>query len=118
MDLVTGRGCGETAVVGGDDAFAAKHARETEDALGDQLGVLHKRNAVGHDPRDDDFVVREIDLLPDPPLVFVPRIGRLDRVRASADLQHQIDKVFQVQVVDAWCDIGAIAGVETHAILG
>ena len=50
MDFVTRGGCGETAVIGGDDAFAAKHARETEDAFGDQLGVLHKRNAVGYDP--------------------------------------------------------------------
>ena len=47
----------ETAIGAGDDILAAHHPGESQDAVGDELGVLDDVGGVADDPRDQDLAV-------------------------------------------------------------
>ena len=51
-----------------------------DQALGDQLRVLHQVRGVADHARHQDLAVRQLDVLPDLPLVLVAHVGRLDAV--------------------------------------
>ena len=53
-------------------------------------------------------------MLPDAPLMVVARIGRLEGVGASVDLQEQVDNVLQAHFMDAGADIDTVAGVKAY----
>ena len=56
------------------------------DAVGDQLRMLDEvRGRIDH-ARDDDLAVRQLDVLPDLPLVPVARVGARERHRLRAPL--------------------------------
>ena len=48
--------------------------------------------------------------------MLMARVGGLERIGAGVDLQHQIDEVLQLHVVDARADVDAVAGVVADAI--
>ena len=50
--------------------------------------------------------------------MFVTRVSGLDQICPGANFQHQVDKVFQLKIINPRRDIDAVAGVEAHTILG
>src|SRR5206468_7785776 len=58
-------GGGEAAVGARDDVVASHDPREPDDALGDQLGVLHEVGSVADDAGDQDHPGRWLELLED-----------------------------------------------------
>src|SRR5215471_1317803 len=85
----------ESAICAGDDVFLANHTRVVLDAPRDQLRMLHHVRLVRDDAWNQDLAFGQLDVLPDHPLVLVPRIRRLDRVRLGIDLQNQVDDVLE-----------------------
>src|SRR6266536_1382205 len=69
---------GEAAVGAGDDALPAYHVGEAYDPLRHQPWVLDVVGLHVDHADDQSLVVGQLHLLPDLPLVLVPRIGRLD----------------------------------------
>src|SRR5713101_3074060 len=70
---------GEAAIGAGDDVLPSHDPGEADDALGDQLGVLHQVGGVADHARDQDHPGRWLELLEDVVLVLVPRISGLER---------------------------------------
>src|SRR5688572_13652616 len=68
-------GGGEAAVGAGDDVLTPHEAGEADDALGDQLGVLHQVGGVADHARDEDHPVGRAELLEHVVLVLVARVG-------------------------------------------
>ena len=60
--------------------FSRRPLREALDPVGDDLRVLDHVGRVADDARQDLLAVRQLDVLPDPPLVLVADVGRLERV--------------------------------------
>ncbi|WP_406688481.1 hypothetical protein REH65_18625 [Saccharopolyspora sp. ID03-671] len=56
----------------------------------DDVGVVRDH------ARDELLAVRQLHLLPHPPLVLVPRVGLFHRVGTGADLQDQVDDVAEL----------------------
>ena len=83
----------EAAIGRGDDALAADEIGEPEDAVGDEIGVLDDVGRVADDPRQDQPIVGQFDVLPDLPLVLMPDIAGLERIGLGVDRQHQLDDV-------------------------
>ena len=52
-------------------------------------------------PGISDLPSGSLTLFPDPPFVLVARVGRLERIRAGVDPQHDVDDVLQLHVVHA-----------------
>src|SRR5206468_4789205 len=51
-----------------------------------------------------------------PALVLVPRVRGLEGVGAGADLQHHVDEVLQLQIVNARADVDPVAGVPADPV--
>ena len=79
----------KTAVGTGHDVLPSHQVGKADDALGHELGMLDDIAGVTDDPRHERLAVREPHVAPDLPLVFVPRVGGLDRVAAGAHLQDR-----------------------------
>src|SRR2546429_4866399 len=69
-------GGGESAVGARDDVVASHDPSEPDDALGDQLGVLHQVGGVADDAGDQDHLGWRLELLEDVVLVLVAGVGR------------------------------------------
>src|SRR5262249_12016824 len=70
----------ETTVAAGDHALPPDGPREADNALRDQLRVLHQICRVGDDTGDNRLALRQPHPLPDVVLVLVTRVGGLERV--------------------------------------
>src|SRR6516165_8447374 len=77
----------EAAIGAGNDVLAPHDAGKSQDAVGDELGMLDDVGGVADDPRDQDLALGQFDVLPNSPFVRVANIARLDRERAGAHLQ-------------------------------
>src|SRR6266849_1671218 len=66
---------GKATIGAGDDVLPSHDPGEANDALGDQLGVLHQVGGVADHARDQDHTGRWLELLEDVVLVLVPRIS-------------------------------------------
>src|SRR6266571_1837788 len=106
----------ETAVGTGDHVLPPDGPREANDPLPDQLRVLHQICRVGDDAGDNRLALRQPHRLPDVVLVLVTRVGGLERVGASVDLEHDVDDVLERHVVYTRANVDAVAGVEAHAV--
>src|SRR5580704_6112390 len=71
MHFAGGREAGEAAIGAGDDVLAPDDLGKPPDALGDRLGMLDEVRAVRDDAGDQQLAVRQLRLLPRPPLVLV-----------------------------------------------
>jgi len=88
------------AVVGtGNDALATHQRCVPADSLGDQLPMLDVVGLKLEHPRNEDLALRETDALKEPPLVRVPRIGRLERHTARAGCEDDVDNVRERHIV-------------------
>ena len=94
------------------------HSRESQDALGDKLRMFDDVRAVADDAGNQDLAFRQFDVLPDPPFVFVARIGGLDEIGAGADFQNEIDDLPQGNVGRVRTGPASPADVIAHAIFG
>ena len=92
--------------------------REPDEALGDELRVLDDVRVVGDDAGDEHLAVRQLDVLPQPPLVLVARVGLLDQVVAGAHLEDEVDHVGERRVVHVGAVPAAEADVVADALLG
>ena len=91
-------------------------AGEAADALGDQLGVLDEHGRLRDRAWNQHGPFGELHGLPHPPLVLVPRVRGLERVGAGADLQHDVDEVLELEVVDPRADVDAVASMPADAL--
>src|ERR1700740_950139 len=117
MYLAGSREAGETAIGPGDHILPPDDLGEPSAALGDRLGMLDKIRAMGNDAGDHNFPVRQFDLLPDAPLVLVPRVASLERVGAGVHPHHDVDNLFQLEIVHSRTHVDAVARVITYPLL-
>ncbi len=80
--------------------------------------MLDDVRRVTNDPWDDDLSFRKPHIFPDPPFVFVAGVGRLERVPASLDLQHQVDDVPELDVSRVGAVPTSPAEVKPDLLLG
>src|SRR5260370_11538355 len=85
----------EAAVRARDHVLSPDQPRQTNDAFGDELRMLDDVGGVADHAGDQNRVLGQLELLPQPPFVLVPRIGELDGIAAGAHLQHQIGDVLE-----------------------
>src|ERR1700692_2145870 len=80
--------------------------------------MLHDVGAVADDARSQDLALRQLDVLPDLPFVFMARIGGFDEVGAGTNLENEIDNLPQRDIgrVRSWP--ASPANVVAHAIFG
>src|SRR5712692_5837025 len=79
VDVVEPGARRDKATIGaGDDVVPSHDPGEADDALGDQLGVLHQVGGVADHARDQDHPGRRLELLEHMVLVLVPRISGLE----------------------------------------
>ena len=83
MDLAGGREARKAAIGAGDHIFSPDDAGKARDALRDGFGMLDQIGGMGDDTGDQRLAFRQLDVFPDPPLVLVPRVGRLERIGAG-----------------------------------
>src|SRR5207244_4414007 len=101
----------------GNDIFFAHDLRETHDALGYQLRVLDEVARVPDDAGDEDLPLGQLHVLPDLPLVLVPRIARLDRIGARVHFQNDVRDVPEGDIVLVRTVVAAPAHVQPHLLL-
>ena len=77
----------EAAIGAGNDVLAPHDLGESQDAVGDELGVLDDVGGMADDTGDQDLPVGQLDVLPDSPLMRMTNIAGLDRERAGVNLQ-------------------------------
>src|ERR1700751_4512680 len=70
----------EAAIGAGDDVLAADDLGVAQDAVGDQLRVLDEVRGMADDTRHQHLARRQFGVLPYPPFMLVPHIGRLERI--------------------------------------
>jgi hypothetical protein len=51
------------------------------------------------------------------PLVLVPRIGSLERIGTSVDVEKDVDHLSELKVAHPWAEVDAVAGVIPDAVL-
>ena len=112
MHFLGARKRGEAAIGSSDDVFAADDFGVAHDAFGHQLRMLDENGGVRNHARYEDFAVRQLNVLPNLPFVFMPRIGGFERIGAGADLQDNVDDILELHVMDTRAHIDAVAGVE------
>ena len=90
--------------------------RETQDALGDQLGMLYVVRRRAEHAGHEDLVVRH--LLPPEyrPLVRMARVGGLEQQRLRLGLEHDGQQLLERDVVVVRPLVVAPADVHAHAI--
>src|SRR3984893_18316044 len=80
--------------------------------------MLHDVGAVADDARSQDLSLRQFNVLPYPPFVFMAGIGGFNQVCASTDLENEIDNLPERDIgrVRSWP--ASPANVVAHAIFG
>src|SRR5581483_1825484 len=89
----------EAAIRARHHALAADDFGEADQTLGDEFGMLYDVGDVADDAGNEHAVLGNLHVLPDSPFVLVPHIAGFELIRAHAQLQQQIDDVFQRYVV-------------------
>ena len=100
------------------DVLAADETRIEKDPIGHELRMLDDVAGVTDDARNQDLARRQPGFFPDLPFVFVSRIRGLDRIRAGFHPEHQIDHVFQRQVMRVRSVPASPTDVITNAVFG
>src|SRR5262249_38610864 len=113
--LAAGEGA-ESAIGAGDDVLAPDDPRKAHDALGHQLRMLDEYARLRNGPRDENHAIGKSDVLPYAPLVLVARVRGFERDCTGPDLEHDVDEVLELQVVNARTDIDAVTGMPAHAV--
>src|SRR5262249_37596055 len=90
----------ETAVSASHHMLPPDGPREADNALSDQLRVLHQIRRVGDDAGNDRLALRQRHGLPDMILVLVTRVRCLERVGPGVHLEHNIDDVLERHIVN------------------
>src|SRR5579862_5340325 len=81
---------GKAAIGAGDDVFTADYASETKDAFGYELWMFHDICTVTDYTGGQNLALRQLDVLPDAPFMFVAGVGGFDEVGSGADLENEI----------------------------
>ena len=80
--------------------------------------MLNPVGAVAEHARDNDLAVRELHVLERVVVVHVPEVHHLERHRLGVDLEHRLNEIPQLQVVDVRALIDAVAGVVADFLSG
>src|SRR5215467_8933497 len=83
----------ETAVGRGNNPFATNQISKTDNALRNQLRMFHHVGGVAHDAGQDQLAIRQLDVLPDGPLVLVANVAGLERIGVAINREHNVDDV-------------------------
>ena len=91
MNLARGRKAGKTAIGAGNHVLAPDDASKAADPLRNGLGMLDEVGGVGDDPRDQQLTVRQFDILPDAPFMFVTRVAGFKLIGTGLHSEHDVD---------------------------
>ncbi len=80
------------------DVLTAHPFDEAAEALSDQLGVLHHIGGVRYDAGDDDFALREREIVPHGVLVLVADVPCLEGEVLGIGAQAQVRDVLELDV--------------------
>src|SRR5262249_1678800 len=86
---------GEAAVASGDDVLPSYEGSIFHQAISHRLRMFLKVGGMRDDSGNQHLPLGQLDALPDAPLMVMARIGRLEGVGASVDLQEQVNHVLQ-----------------------
>jgi len=108
----------QAAICAGDDVFSAHQTRKTRDSFGDQVRMLHHIGRVADDARNKNLAVGQLDVLPNTPLVLVPRVRGFDRVCPGMHGKQEVHDVPQWNVGRMRSAPAAPTDVVPHTLLG
>src|SRR5580658_6726471 len=106
----------ETAIRGGDDILAADGFGEADDPVGNELWIFDQVGRVSDDPGQDFLAGRQLNVLPDLPLVLVAGVSGLERVIVAVHRQHEVHQVLHRDVGGVRAVPASPAQVETDFI--
>src|SRR5436189_1110995 len=99
MGAVHGPTLGESTVSSSNNILATDHTGVAFDPLGNRLWMLHHVRGMRHDAGYQDLALwQPRDVAPHLPLVLMPWVGGLHRIRLRINPQHQIDDIGQRHV--------------------
>src|SRR5687767_10748506 len=84
-----------TASGAGNDAFSANDLPISHETIRNYLRMLHRHGVVGDHPWDQYLPLGKLHLLPDTPLVLVPRVGRLKGIRPRLYHEDEVDDLLE-----------------------
>src|SRR5262245_66371677 len=90
------------AVRAGNDILFSHQLGEIHKAIRNRLRMFNEVAIVSGNSGNQYLAVRKFGLLPNPPLMLMARIGRLDGGSAGADRQNEIDDITQRDIVFVW----------------
>src|SRR6266550_3292230 len=85
----------KAAVGAGDHVLASNYIGKPDDAFGNEFRMLDHIGAVAYHAGSQNLPLGKFDVFPDPPLVLVAGIRRLDQIRARPHPQNQIDDLLE-----------------------
>jgi len=86
----------EAAIGTSDDVFAAGDCGIAQDAVGNQLRVLDKVGGVTDAAGHQHLARRQLDVLPDAPLMFVPHVGGFEGIGLRFHLERMSIPAFDL----------------------
>src|SRR6185437_6223480 len=90
----------EAAIGAGHDVFLADQTGETLDALRHQFGMLDHVSRMGDDAGNHDLAGGKLHRFPHRVFVLVPRVRRLEQIRLRLHLEHDVDEMLHLEVMD------------------
>ncbi len=108
----------EAAVSGRDDVLPPDRLGVPGDPVRDDFRVLDDVGGVADHAGQDDLALGQLHVPPHFPLVLVPDVGRLERVGARVDLQHDVNDVGHRDVGSVRAVPAAPAQVEADPLGG
>jgi len=89
----------DAAVGPGHDILTAHDLGVAHQAISDGLRMFDEVAVMSHDSRNQYLSVRQLDVFPDAPFMFMAGIRRFDGIGASADFENDIHDVFERDIV-------------------
>src|SRR5215510_11567253 len=109
--------CAQPTIRAGDYLLTAHQMSIFDETLGYQLRMLDEIRGVAYDAGNEYLPLGQLDIFPHAPLMFVARIGRLNRIAHRLDLQDEVHNIPEGDVVLMGAMIAAPAHVEAHRLL-
>ena len=108
--------CPKTAVGAGNHPLAADDAAVTFNPFRHQMGMFDKISRGIQRARDQDFVVGDLRISPDSPLMLMTRVGafKLNRLRLGG--QRNVNNLMQIDIVMMGPLVIPPAQVHPHAV--
>src|SRR5215469_17569662 len=118
MDAAMERPLGEAAIGSGQEIFPPDQPGKPHDAFSHQFGMFDNVGGMADHARKEQSTGWQFCAFPDPPLMFVPRIGAFDDIGANLHAQYEVDNVAERYVAGMRSRPASPADVVTDAVGG